>query len=269
MLGSSRESLNTLQNQLVARSGDAEFSSAAADLLSASALFAGDKALRVAVADAGQPTEARQNLVRDLFGSRINSLALDVLVGVAGSRWSDAEDLAEALEALAAQIIFADAEKKNELDRVEEELFLFGRAVDANPELQMALTNPALTGSAKSGVVRDVLAGRSAKGAEQLLVHTAANLRGRRVDVAIKSLNELAAKQRERIVADVRVAISLSDEQANRLANVLARLAGRQVSLNVVVDPSLIGGVSVRLGDDVIDGSIRTRLEQARRVVVG
>lgn len=268
MLGSSRESLNALQNQLVSRSGDAEFSSAAADLLNASALLAGDKSLRNAIADAGQPDASRQQLVRDLFGSRVNALALDVLVGVAGSRWSHAEDLAEALEALGAQVIFADAEKQNQLNRIEEELFLFGRAVDANPELQMALTNPALSDAAKSGVVRDVLAGRAAAGTEQLLVHTSANLRGRRVDVAIKSLSELAAKQRDRIVADVRVAIALSSDQATRLANVLGRIAGRQVSLNVVVDPSIIGGVSVRLGDDVIDGSTRTRLEQARRIVV-
>jgi F-type H+-transporting ATPase subunit delta len=258
-----------LQSQLAGRSGDAEFSSAAAELLSVSALFAGDKSLRVAVADAGQSVNARQQLVRDLFGSRINSLALDVLVNVAGARWSDAEDVAEALEALAAHIIFATAQAAGELDRVEEELFLFGRAVDANPELQMALTNPALNGAAKSAVVRDVLAGRAAKGSETLLIHTAANLRGRRVDAAIKTLSDLAASQRERVVAQVRVAIPLTQDQASRLANVLGRIAGRQVSLNVVVDSSVIGGVSVRLGDDVIDGSIKTRLEQARRAIVG
>jgi F-type H+-transporting ATPase subunit delta len=82
-------------------------------------------------------------------------------------------------------------------------------------------------------------------------------------------LSDLAASQRNRIVADVTVATALSPEQASRLAAVLARLAGREVSLNIVVDPAVIGGVSVRLGDEVIDGSVRTRLEQARRVLVG
>jgi F-type H+-transporting ATPase subunit delta len=117
--------------------------------------------------------------------------------------------------------------------------------------------------------VRDVLGGRTASGSAVLLEHTGANLRGRRVDVALKNLSDIAANLRSRIVAEVRVAISLNGEQITRLQNVLARIAGQQVSLNVVVDPSVLGGVSVRLGDDVIDGSVSTRLEQARRTLVG
>jgi F-type H+-transporting ATPase subunit delta len=165
--------------------------------------------------------------------------------------------------------VFAIADTNGELDRVENDIFSFGYAVEVNPELQMALTNPAFSSELKAGVVHDVLGGRSANGSAVLLEHTAANLRGRRVDVALNNLSDVAASLRNRIVAEIRVAISLSDEQEKRLSNVLARIAGKQVSLNVVVDPSIVGGVSVRLGDDVIDGSVSTRLEQARRTLVG
>lgn len=269
MLGSSRDSLTALQAAVAGRSGDEGFASAAQDLLNVVATLSADKSLRTALADSGQPQAARESLVRELFGSRISAIATDILVAVAGSRWTSEDDLVEAVEALAAQIVFAAAEKAGVLDRIEEEIFLFGRAVDANAELQMTMTNPALPGSAKTSVVHDVLAGRAAEGAHLLLGHIAANLRGRRVDAALKSLSDIAASQRNRVVADVRVAIALTDDQSARLAAALGRLADKQVSLNVVVDPSVIGGVSVRLGGEVIDGSVASRLELARRTLVG
>jgi len=269
MLGSSRESLQALRDVAAARSGEPGFLDASAELLSVVTVLAADKGLRTALADAGQSSAGRENLARDVFGSKVGVLALDILVTAASKRWSSADDIVEAIEAVAAQIVFADADRAGQLDRIESELFAFDHAVSENPELQMALTNPALPAAAKTSVVSDVLAGRAHAGTEALLRHLAANLRGRRVDVAIKSLSDGAAAQRHREVAEVRVAIALSADQAARLRAVLARLAGREVSLNVVVDSSVIGGVSVRLGDDVFDGSVRSRLEQARRVLVG
>lgn len=269
MLGSSRESLTALQNQISAKRGDSGFAETGSELLNVTKLFASDKALRVSLADAGQPADSRESLVRDLLGSKISSLALEFVVAATRSRWSSPDDLVEGVESLAAFIVFAAAESAGELERVENEIFAFGHAVDANAELQMALTNPAFSPDLKAGVVRDVLADRVAKGSALLLEHTGANLRGRRVDVALKNLSDIAANLRNRIVAEVRVAIPLTSEQVTRLSSVLARIAGQQVSLNVVVDPSVVGGVSVRLGDDVIDGSVSTRLEQARRTLVG
>ncbi len=269
MLGSSRESLIALQDLVSAKRGESGFANAGSELLNVTKLFASDKSLRVALADAGQPVESRENLVRDILGSKISALSLDFVVAATRSRWSSPDDLVEGIESLAAFIVFAAADAAGDLDRVENEIFAFGQAVDANAELQMALTNPAFSSELKAGVVRDVLNGRTANGSALLLEHSGANLRGRRVDVALKNLSNIAADLRNRIVAEVRVAISLNGEQVTRLQNVLARIAGQQVSLNVVVDPSVIGGVSVRLGDDVIDGSVSTRLEQARRTLVG
>lgn len=269
MLGTSRDSLVSLQSALADRQGDAAFGAAAGDLLAAATAIAADRSLRTALVDSGQPVEARQNLVRELFGPRIGQIGLDVLLAAVAQRWAEDYDLVEALENLGAQVVFTEAHRTGELDRLEEEIFRFGRAVDANPELQMALTNPALPGAAKTGVVHELLAAHAHAGTRQLLGHLAANLRGRRVDSGVAALSLLAADRRDRLVAQVRVALPLTPEQSTRLAAALSRLAGRDVSLNTVVDPSIIGGVSVRLGDEIIDGSVRTRLEQARRTLVG
>lgn len=269
MLGSSRESLIALQELVSSRSADAQFAAAASDLLKVSALLASDKSLRTAMVDSGTSIADRERLVRDVFSSQVGALALEFVIAASSSRWSSEDDLVEAIEIIGAQVVFASADAQGAIDRVEDEIFMFGRAVDANPELQMTLTNPALSGAAKSAVVSDVLADRAAAGTALLLIHTAANLRGRRVDTALTALSDIAAAQRNRVVAHVRVAQPLTDDQSTRLAAALGRLAGRSVSLNVVIDPSVLGGVSVRLGGDVIDGSISNRLEQARRSLVG
>ncbi len=269
MLGSSREALNSLRGYVSQQSGQSDFASTPSQLLSAASLLSSDKALRVAMSDNGQSVDSRVALVRELFGSQLTGTAVDILAQAASQRWSSSDDIVDAVEDIAAFVVFALADKAGELDRVEKEIFAFSRAVDANSELQMALTNPALPGTAKSAVVKDVLGGRSAQGTLTLLEHAAANLRGRRVDVALRRLSVSAAEARSRIVADVRAVTELTSDQSQRLAAVLGRLAGREVSLNLIVDPSIIGGISVRLNDDVIDGSIRTRLEQARRALVG
>jgi F-type H+-transporting ATPase subunit delta len=102
-----------------------------------------------------------------------------------------------------------------------------------------------------------------------VLEYAVGHLHGRRIDAVVDDLVALAAKQRERVVAEVRVAAPLTDEQERRLAAALTRLKGRTVRLNVAIDPSVLGGVHVRIGDEVIDGTVAARLEQARRAVLG
>lgn len=241
----------------------------AEEVLAVATLLAGEKTLRTALADAGQPVAVREALVKDVLGSRVNATTVSLLLSAIGARWSDADDLLDAVEELGAVVAFCAAESDGTLDRVEEELFRFGRAVEANPSLQMTLTDPALAPAGKAAVVKDLVAANAAPATTAVLTHIAANLRGRRVDAAVTSLSNLAAAQRERVVAQVRVAIDLDAAQRERMARALARLAGREVRLNIAVDPSVVGGASVRIGDDVIDGTMVTRLTQARRTLVG
>lgn len=266
MLGTSRESLTALQQFAADRNTGAD---AASELLQAAAAIAADRTLRVSVTDTGLAADSRAAIVRELFGGRISAAANDLLVRAVELRWAHADDLIEALEHLAAGLLFKAANTAGELDRMEDEIFHFGRAVEANAELQMALTNPALSAEVKASIVQDVLAGRALAGSQILLSHLAGQLRGRRVDVAVDALSQLAADERQRAVAQVRVAVALTEDQTRRLAAALGRLAGRPVSLNVVIDSNVIGGVSVRLGDEIIDGGVRTRLDQARRALIG
>ena len=241
----------------------------AEELLKVAELLSADKSLRTALADAGQSVESRQALVRDLFAPKLQAVAVELLSAAVATRWSDSNELVDAIEELGATVAFTAAEASATLDAVEEELFLFGRAVEANPELQMTLTNPALSAEGKTAIVRELVAAAATPTTTVLLAHMAANLRGHRVDAAVTNLCNLAAAQRERVVAQVRVACALDESQKERLGRALARFQGREVRLNITVDPAVLGGASVRLGDDVIDGTMLTRLTQARRSLVG
>lgn len=269
MLGASRGSLTHQGEALEARRTSAGFENLAAELFSVADLLWREKQLRNALADSGQPVPARNALVREVFGSRVSALATDVVADVVAERWSTDQDLVLALEELGCQAAFAVADANGQLDATEEEIFLFGRAIDESSDLQMALTNPATTAASKAAIVRDLLAGRGTAATESVLSFIVGNLHGRRLDSVIEHLCDLAARQRERVVAEVRVARPLDADQSRRLADALSRLKGTTVRLNVAVDESVLGGVYVKVGDEVIDGTVAAKLEQARRVVLG
>ena len=129
--------------------------------------------------------------------------------------------------------------------------------------------DPAQTPATKAAIVRDLLNDRATAATRQVLEATVGRLHGQRLDAAIDTLCELAARQRERVVAEVRVAAPLTEEQSRRLASALSALKGRTVRLNVAIDSAILGGVMVTIGDEVIDGTVASRLEQARRAILG
>jgi F-type H+-transporting ATPase subunit delta len=192
-----------------------------------------------------------------------------MLLMVTSRRWSSDVDMLTAIEMLADQAAFTVAEADGTLDATEEELFLFGRALDSSSALQMALTDPAQSAATKSAIVRDLLSGRSTAATDKVLQYAVGHLHGRRIDAVVDDLCSLAAKQRQRVVAEVRVAAPMEETQERRLADILSRLKGRTVRLNVAVDPAVLGGVHVTIGDEVIDGTVASRMEQARRAVLG
>jgi len=267
MLGSSRESLITLRASLDARRGDEGFASVSGDLLAVAGVLGDEKSLRQMLADSGQPAALRTGIATSLFEGKIAAPSLAVLTDVVGARWSSDADLVDAIEQLGAQAAFSVAETEGTLDRVEDELFTFSRAVDESPELQLALTDPSVTAASKGALVRDLVGGSAAPTTTALLAHAAGHLRGRRPAAAVEDLARLASEQRRQVLAEVRSAIALDTEQSTRLAAALTRLQGRQVRVNVIVDREVVGGIVVRVGDDVIDGSVSARLEQARRAL--
>jgi F-type H+-transporting ATPase subunit delta len=269
MFGSSRDSLALCQEGVDARRQEVGFAQLSGDLFGVAGVLAMEGQLRSNLADSGQPYSVREGLIRQLFAGRISDLAVEVVLQVVGARWSSDGDLVLALEQLADQAAFTVAEADGSLNATEEELFLFGRALDSSSTLQMALTDPAQSTAAKSAIVRDLLQGRSTSATQQVLEYAVGHLHGRRIDSVVDDLCGLAAKQRERVVAEVRVAAPLDATQQRRLSDALTRLKGRTVQLNVAVDPAVLGGVHVRIGDEVIDGTIASRMEQARRALLG
>lgn len=267
MLGASRVSLTVLRASLDARRAEPGFDAISGDLLAVAGVLGQEKSLRQALADSGQPGAARAGIATSLFEGKISAPALAVLTDVVSARWSHDGDLVDVIEQLGAQAAFTVAEADGSLDRIEDELFTVGRAIDQSPELQLALTDPSLAAASKASLVRDLVGASAAPATTSLLAHAAANLRGRRPAAAVEELARLASDQRRQVLAEVRSAIALDTDQRTRLAAALTRLQGRPVRVNVVVDPEVVGGIVVRVGEDVIDGSIASRLEQARRTV--
>ncbi|MFM9134870.1 MAG: F0F1 ATP synthase subunit delta, partial [bacterium] len=185
MLGSSRASLSEMSDWLDDRRGAEGLDSLAGDLFAVADLLDRERTLRSALADSGQPADARAGLARSLLAGRVSGLAVETVEQAARHRWSHDDDLVLALEALGAQAAFMAADARGDLDATEEEIFRFGRAVDASADLQMALTDPALSSSRKAALVGDLLEGRSTEATRQVLGYAVGHLHGRRIDAVV------------------------------------------------------------------------------------
>ncbi len=270
MLGVSRESQAALDADLDARlSQDAVTQTTADDLLAVAEVIGRERSLRTTLTDAGQPVEARLALVDSLFGARIEAAALDVLKAAVALRWTSPRDLVEAVQHSGLVATLALAETAGQLDRVEEELFRFGRLLSANGELGLVLDSTAVPADSKQRLVADLLDGRVAEQTQTLLQQAILAPLGRSVEDFVVELAQLAAARRGRLLADVTVAVPLTGDQEQRLAAVLERIYRRGIDLQVAVDREVRGGVRVRVGEEIIDGTVDTRLEQAARRVAG
>lgn len=163
-----------------------------------------------------------------------------------------------------AQALFSIAEAEDALETVEDELFRFARAVEKESSLREALTDPGLPVERKKAVIHDILGERASPHTISIIGFLVEQGKGRELTAIVDELVALAAERRKAAVAEVRAAVPLSKEQQGDLAKALEDATGKKVELKVVVDPSVVGGVVARVGDQVIDGSIRRRLELAR-----
>ena len=166
-----------------------------------------------------------------------------------------------------ASALFEVARAEDALDTVEEELFRVARTVEANDELRSRLTDEALPIELRQGIVEDLLGGRASTVATGLVSFVVGVGRARDLPAIIDRLVERSAKERSQAVAEVRSAIPLDEGQRQRLAEALGRHTGQDVSVKVVVDPSVLGGIVAQIGDTVIDGSVRRRLDQLREAL--
>jgi F-type H+-transporting ATPase subunit delta len=163
-----------------------------------------------------------------------------------------------------ASAIFEVAKAEGSLDEVADELFRFTRIFESNDELRNALTDQALPPEKRQAIVEDLLGGRALPLTTSLISFVVAAGRGRDLPKIVDQLVERAAAEREHVVAEVRAAVELTPEQRQRLEQALSTNLKKDVEVKVIVDPSVLGGVVARVGDTVIDGSIRHRLDQLK-----
>ncbi|MEV7417530.1 F0F1 ATP synthase subunit delta [Streptomyces sp. NPDC089919] len=271
MNGASREALAAARERLDALTDNTSVDVAklAGELAAVTALLDREVSLRRVLTDPAQAGEAKAELAGRLLGGQVGGEAADLVTGMVRARWSQSRDLVDALEELADTADLTAAQKAGSLDDVEDELFRFGRIVASNTELRSALTDRTATGSAKGGLLRSLLGGKADAATERLVTRLVTAPRGRSLEAGLESLSKLAAERRNRMVAVVTTAVPLSDVQKQRLGAVLAKLYGRQMHLNLDVDPTVLGGITVRVGDELIDGSISERLSEASRRMAG
>jgi F-type H+-transporting ATPase subunit delta len=224
--------------------------------------------LRRALTDPARPGADKGALVKKLFG-QADARVIDIVADAAAARWSTNADLAEALEAAGEMALLAFAESAGTLESVEEELFHVERAVAAERQLLVAMSNRSATKDQRMGLLKATLGGKVQPVTYALLERAVGVPRGRRLIPAIEGILVAAAERRNRQVANVTAAVELSAKQRSRLADILESAYGRQIQINVAVDPQVLGGIRVQVGSEVVDGTVLARLDEARQKLAG
>jgi F-type H+-transporting ATPase subunit delta len=236
------------------------------ELFGIAATLRGEPALRRIATDAAIESDAKVGLVRDVFGDAVGDVALAVVSEAARRRWAVSSDLPVVVEQLGVVALVRSAGARS--DRISDELFSLGRLIEANPELRSALSDSSRSSDDKAGLLRGLL-GDKVLPATLALVERAVAASTGSVEHAIAEFQQVAAEVQGELLATVRSARELSEADRDRLGRTLGRQYGRDVRLQVVVDPELVGGLRVEVGDDVIDGTVSSRLDDARRRLAG
>ena len=269
--GSSRQSLVAARTALDAAIKGASAASASelsSHLFFAAEVFAGNTSLRRAITDPSRDKAAKAALVKDLFGKSTGALAVSLMSDVSALRWSATKDVIHVIEQLAIEAEASAANISNELDRVEDEFFETSRLVADNFELRKALVSVGST-DAKSALIAEVLGKKASSSTVKLASALVSHLRGRSIEAAFADYLFGLANRRNRLIAVVRTASTLTDAQASRLATVLEKKVGQPIRINVQIDPTILGGVSIKFADELVDGSVVNRLANAGRALVG
>lgn len=269
--GSSRQSLVAARAALdaaVKGASAAAASELSSHLFAAAELFAGNTSLRRAITDPARDKAAKAALVKDLFTKSTGTLAVSLLSELSGLRWSATKDLVYATEQLAIEAEASAANIAGELDRVEDEFFETSRLVADNFELRKALVSVGST-DAKAALIAEVLGKKASASTIKVASALVASLRGRSIEAAFADYLFGLANRRNRLIAVVRTATALTDAQSKRLATVLEQKVGQPIRINVQIDPTILGGVSIKFADELVDGSVVNRLANAGRALVG
>jgi len=269
MEGSSRAAAAAGRKALAAAlDSGADRSALAEDLFGVTGALDSSPSLRRALVDPSRDSTAKGGLVEAVFGSKISPAATDLVRALVSERWAEDRDLGDATEGLAVEAVVALADETGRLDALEDDLFRFGRVVTGDQGLRDALSAHGGDEDAKAALVQGLLDGKASQESIRLVRQAAVSPRGRRFGKVLESYLVVAAKRREQLTATVTAAFPLDDNQRERLAQALTGIYKRSVQINVVLDPSVVGGLRVQVGDEVVDGTILRRLQEAERALL-
>jgi F-type H+-transporting ATPase subunit delta len=269
MRGASRASYAELRGRLGAVAvGPATAEQIGDQLFSVVRLLDSEHGLRRALADSGKPPAEKTAVVRRLLHGRVSEATEDVVADAAAGHWATSSDFADALEQLAIEALTMAAQYGGTLDDLEDDLFRFGRVVSGQTGLRAALIGPT-TADAKASLLANLLSDKVSGPSLSLITQLLTHPRGRSPQAALDVAAGIAARRRQQLIAVVRVATELSAAQRQRLLAALSAAYGQGIHLNVVHDPTIIGGVSVQIGDEQIEGTAASRLAEVRRRLTG
>ena len=264
--GASADALAELSQQASETRTLDEGAALGAQLFGVASVVRRDVALRRALTDSSVEGEARSGLARAVFGAAVSDQAMSLVEDAVSRRWIGGKDLPDALEQIAVAATVRSAGAKGK--QVGDELFAVLQMIGTSPGLRDALADPSRTAEDRSGLLHGLLDGRALP-ATSVLAGQAVTRQQGTVEAALEDYLDLAAEALEEAVATVHTAKELSAQEQQRLAAALAKQYATDVQLHIVVDPALIGGLRVEIGDDVIDGTVLSRLDEARRRLAG
>ncbi|WP_223695060.1 F0F1 ATP synthase subunit delta [Leifsonia poae] len=265
MGSATREALARSVSALAAQGTKADLATAE-DLFAAGRVVADSAQLRAVVSDPSADPKGKAALVSQVFGPQLSAPAVELLVAIAGQRWSNQTDLLAAIEELGIRAIAQSAPVGTD---IASELFTFGGAVTSNADLELALRSKLADPAAKGALVDRLLAGKASDQTAAIVRQLVLQPRGRSIREGLREAARVVAAQSDLTIATVYTAKPLPADQLERLGAGLAKKYGAKLKINQIVDTAVMGGLRVQIGDDVIDGSIASRINDLRLQLAG
>jgi F-type H+-transporting ATPase subunit delta len=270
--GASRQSLAVTRSaleKLISAVDAATAAKISADLFAMVKVLDSSSAVRRALTDYARDESAKSTLGKDIFKGLGSVKALEIFSKMAGLRWSSPRDFGNVLEFLGVQALVASAEKSGSLADLESEIFAVSETIAKSPELRAFFAVRNVVSAPKSELLTSLLSGKVTQATLDLTSYLVDHPRGRNVEAGLNDFAAAIAQIKDRQIAHVVSATALSAEQISRLAKSLTKTFGREIKVNASVKQEVVGGMSIRVADELIDGTLLTRISQADRLLAG
>ena len=268
--GASRQALiaaRKLLDELLKGLSAADASALSAQLFAVVTTLDSSTPLRRALTDNSRDANSKAELAKELFAKSTSDLTIKLLISLTALRWSSPSNLGDVIEQLAVEAEASVANQNNELDRLEEEIFHFSRIVASDLGLRQILNSSKYSSEGKRVLVAKLLASKVCPSTSRLLASLVSGMRGRSIEKTIAFYASATAARKMRVIAHVKSAVELSQAQKDKLASSLSGKIGQPVRLNIELDPKVLGGLSIRFADELIDATIVNRLADAGRAL--